>query len=146
MGTTLQERLDWLEEAREADADLGFPGRMLALCSLPTDQGKRSHFVRTNGPFTLAMTAVGTPRLLHGNLPRLLLALTWKQVYVQHGPFPETASDNVTVHAFRKKCLRELMKIQRAWPELNYATERGRLILRPTPAQIPPGRKPNAYA
>ena len=35
MGTTLQERLDWLDEAREADADLGFPGRMLALCSLP---------------------------------------------------------------------------------------------------------------
>ena len=75
MGTTLQERHDWLDEAREADADLGFPGRMLALCSLPrTGQGKRSHFVHTNGPFTLAMTAVGTPRLLYGNLPRLLLA------------------------------------------------------------------------
>ena len=35
MGTTLQEQLDWLEEAREADADHGFLGRMLALCSLP---------------------------------------------------------------------------------------------------------------
>ena len=75
MGTTLQERLAWLDEAREADADLGFPCRMPALYSLPrTGQGKRSHFVRTNGPFTLAMTAVGTPRLLYGNLPRLLLA------------------------------------------------------------------------
>ena len=31
MGTTLPEWLDWLDEAREADADLGFPGRMLAL-------------------------------------------------------------------------------------------------------------------
>ena len=40
-----------MDEAREAGADLGFPGRMLALCSLPrTCQGKRSHFVLTNGP------------------------------------------------------------------------------------------------
>ena len=58
MGTTLQEQLDWLDQARQADADLGFLGRMLALCSLPrTDQGKRSQFVRTNGPFSLAMSA-----------------------------------------------------------------------------------------
>jgi len=41
MGTTLQEQLDWLNEARKADADLGFRGRMLALCSLRwTGQGK----------------------------------------------------------------------------------------------------------
>ena len=40
MGTTLQERLDRLDEAPEADADLGFPSRMLALCILPrTGQG-----------------------------------------------------------------------------------------------------------
>ena len=30
MATTLQERLDWLDDAREAGADLGFLGRMLA--------------------------------------------------------------------------------------------------------------------
>jgi len=30
--------------------------------------------VRTNGPFTLAITAVGTSRLPCGNLPHLLLA------------------------------------------------------------------------
>ena len=74
MGTTLQQ-LDWLEEARKADADLGFLGRMLALCSLPrTDQGKRSQFVRTNGPFSLAMSAGASGKLPYGNLPRLLLA------------------------------------------------------------------------
>ena len=40
MRTTLQEQLDWLDEAREAEADPGFLGRMLALCSLPrTNQG-----------------------------------------------------------------------------------------------------------
>ena len=62
MGTTLQEHLEWLDEARKADADLGFPGRMRALCSLPRiDQGKRFRFVHTNGPFTLEMSAAGTP-------------------------------------------------------------------------------------
>ena len=75
MGTTLQEQLDWLNEARKADADLGFRGRMLALCSLRwTGQGKRSHFARTNGTFTLAMSAVGNTRFPCGNLPRPLLA------------------------------------------------------------------------
>ena len=75
MGTTLQEQLDWLNEAREADADLGFLGRMLALCSLPrTDQGILSHFVRANVTFTLAMSAVGNTRFPCGNLPRPLLA------------------------------------------------------------------------
>ena len=75
-----------------------------------------------------------------------LLALTWKQVYVQHGSYPERVGDTRTVANSRKKCLRELKKIQFPWPELHYTTERGRLILHPTPAQIPPGRKPNAYA
>ena len=75
MGTTQPEQLDWLDEAREADADPGFPDGMVALCSLPrTDQGKLSNYVRANCPFPLAMTAVGTPRLPSGNLPRLLLA------------------------------------------------------------------------
>jgi len=75
LGTTLQEQLDWLDEAREADADPGFPGRMLAHCSLPrTDQVKHSHFVHTNGPFTWAMTGIGTPRLPCGNLPLVLIA------------------------------------------------------------------------
>ena len=75
MGTTLQERLDWLNETREADADPGFPGRMLALCIRRwTGQGKRSYFVRTNGPCTWAMSAVGTARLPCGNLARLLLS------------------------------------------------------------------------
>ena len=289
MGTTLQEQLDWLDQAREADADLGFLGRMLALCCLPrTDQGKRSHFVRTNGPFSLAMSAGASGKLPYGNLPRLLLAwvsteavrtgrrelvlgkslrhfmghlrinndggvprrrfrdqmerlfscaislhyrgdaksirlagviadkavfwwdydrpdmdtlfpseirlsqpffdsivrqpipinlnclhalrrstlgldlylwltyrtfsltqplaLAWKQLYIQHGPFPEKAGDNVTVQAFRKKCLRELKKIKLAWPQLHYTTERGRLILHPTPAQIPDERESDAYA
>ena len=64
------------------------------------------------------------------------LALTWEQLYVQNDSLPEKGGDKVTVEAFRKKCLWELMKINRAWSELNAAAGRGRLILHPTPAQI----------
>ena len=73
MGTTLQEHRDWLDEAR--DADLGFRGRVLAHCSQPrVDQGKRSHFVRQNGPFNLVMSAGVQEMLAYENLPRLLPA------------------------------------------------------------------------
>ena len=61
--------------ASEADADLGFMARMLALCSLPrTNPGNRDKYVRRNGPYTLVMTATGTAKLPFGILPRLLLA------------------------------------------------------------------------
>ena len=60
----------------EADADVGFMARLLALCSLPrTDPGNRDRYVRRNGPFTLIMIAGGEiPKLPYGTLPRLLLA------------------------------------------------------------------------
>jgi len=75
MGTTLQEQLDRWDEARQADADPEFLVRMWAHCSLPrVDRGKRSHFVHTYGPFTLAMIAIGIARRPCGNLPLLLLA------------------------------------------------------------------------
>ena len=71
-------RLDQLEQlvrASEADPDLGFMGRLMALCSLPrTDPGQRLQYKRVNGPYTLIMTAVGQTGLSFGNLPRLLLA------------------------------------------------------------------------
>ena len=34
-----------------------------------------------------------------------------------------------TVQNFRKKCLRELKKIKKAWPEINFAVRRGELVL-----------------
>jgi len=285
MGTTLQEQLDWLNEAREADADPGFPGRMLALCSLAwTGQGKRSHFARTNGTFSLAMSAVGNTRFPCGDLPRPLLAWVCSEVVrtgrrllvlrkgfrgfmarpgihsVGRDPrrrlrnrmaglfssatislhyrgnhnsvrlagvvgdkavfwrdfdrlipseirLPQPFFDSIVrqpvpvglncLHASRRstlgldlylwltcrtfsltdplalsraqaytsmvpplrrpatispsgtiaiKCLGELKKIKLDWPELIDATEPGPLILHPTPAQILPGQRPNAYA
>ena len=71
-------RLDQVTQlvgASEADADLGFMARMLALCSLPrTNPGNRDKYVRRNGPYTLYMTATGNAKLPYGPMPRLLLA------------------------------------------------------------------------
>ena len=69
---------------------------------------------------------------------RAPLRLTWKQLYCQFGAHPAKARDNNTVQAFRYKVLRELKKIKLAWPELNYATAKGVLILLPSIPAIAP--------
>ena len=72
---TLADQVDQLVSASEADADLGFMARMMALCSLPrTNPGDRIRYKRVNGPYTLYMTAGGGCKLPFGNFPRLLLA------------------------------------------------------------------------
>ena len=73
--TTLRQ-VNQLIEASEADADLGFMARLLALCSLPrTNPKTRLQYVRRNGPYTLTMTASSAGvKLPFGTLPRLLLA------------------------------------------------------------------------
>ena len=69
---------------------------------------------------------------------RAPLRLTWQHLYRQFGAHPDKASDKFTVHAFRYKVLRELKKIKIAWPDLNYATDRGVLILHPSTSAIAP--------
>ena len=278
---TVADQVNLLVSAREADPDLGFMGRTMALCSLPrSNPGNRKEYKRVNGPFTLYMGAGGGNKLPFGNLPRLLLAwvcteavrtqsrelvlgrslsefmrtldiysnsgrvhtrlrnqmkrlfgctvtmvyeepggfarvssfvadkhefwwnerkpnesslweskiylgeqffneiirhpvpldmntltalkrsplgldlylwltyrmftlkhplrLTWRQVYRQFGAHPAKASDNNTVQAFRYKVLRELKKIKLPWPDLNYATGKGVLILLPSTPAITP--------
>ena len=66
------------------------------------------------------------------------MRLSWPTLYRQLGVDPSRASDNVTVQRFRKDCLRELKKIKLAWPELNYATAPGVLILLPSTPTIAP--------
>ena len=69
------DQVDQLVGASEAEADLGFMARMMALCSLPrTNPGNRKEYKRVNGPYTLYMNAVGGNKLPFGNIPRLLLA------------------------------------------------------------------------
>ena len=55
--TTLHQ-VNQLIEASEAEPDIGFMARLLALCSLPrTNPGDRLQFKRVNGPYTLGMIA-----------------------------------------------------------------------------------------
>ena len=72
---TQADQVNQLVSASEADADLGFMARTMALCSLPrTNPGDRLRYVRCNGPYTLVMNAGGLHKLPFGNLPRLLMA------------------------------------------------------------------------
>ena len=74
-GFTLADQVNQLVSASEADPDLGFMARTMALCSLPrSNPGNRLQYKRTNGPFTLGMIAGLGNKLPYGNLPRLLLA------------------------------------------------------------------------
>ena len=68
--------------------------------------------------------------------------LTWRRMYRQFGSDPAKASDKNTVQDFRSKVLRELKKIKLAWPELNYGTARGLLILYPSFPHISPVPEP----
>ena len=64
--------------------------------------------------------------------------ITWRQVYRQFGTDPDQTSDKQTVKNFRRKVLRELKKIKLAWPDLNYSTAPGVLILHPSTPAIAP--------
>ena len=68
--------------------------------------------------------------------------ITWRQVYRQFGVAPAKASEKRTVQNFRIKVLRELKKIKMAWPDLNYTTAPGVLILLPSKSVIPPAPEP----
>ena len=62
---TQADQVNQLVGASEADPDLGFMARMMALCSLPrSSPGNRLQYKRVNGPYKLPF----------GNYPRLLLA------------------------------------------------------------------------
>ena len=72
---TVADQVHQLVTASEADPDRAFMARMMALCSLPrSNPGKRTQYVRRNGPYTLVMSATGLNKLPFGNLPRLLMA------------------------------------------------------------------------
>ena len=72
---TQADQVNQLVEASEADPDMGFMARMMALCSLPrSNPGDRLQYVRVNGPYKLIMYSSGETKLPFGNFPRLLLA------------------------------------------------------------------------
>ena len=72
---TQADQVNQLVSASEADPDLGFMARLMALCSLPrSNPGNRLQYKRVNGPYKLIIIAGGDNKLPYGNLPRLLLA------------------------------------------------------------------------
>ena len=75
---------------------------------------------------------------------RVPLQLSWQQVYLQFGAEPAKASGKNIVQMFRRKVLRELKKIKLAWPDLNYSTAPGVLILHPSTPAIPSVRAASA--
>ena len=83
---TQLDQVTQLVSAREADPELGFMARLLALCSLPrTNPGNRLQYKRVNGPYTLVMFSSGETKLPYGTLPRLLLAwVCTEAVWTQH--------------------------------------------------------------
>ena len=68
------------------------------------------------------------------------LRISWRQLYRQFGAEPSKASNHYTVKDFRRKVLRELVKIKAAWPDLNYTIPRGCLELRPSKSAVPTAR------
>ena len=69
------DQIDRLLHAADADEDIAYLARLLALCSLPrTNPGNRTQYKRTNGPYKLIMIAGGDNKLPFGHIPRLLLA------------------------------------------------------------------------
>ena len=54
------DQVDQLVRASEADPDLGFMARMMALCSLPrTNPGNRTQYKRVNGPTSSSCRSPG---------------------------------------------------------------------------------------
>ena len=79
---TQLDQIAQLVAARDADPELGFMARLLALCSLPrTNPGNQLQYVRRNGPYTLGMSAGINNRLPYGTRPRL-----------RGGPYPSDSS------------------------------------------------------
>ena len=63
-GFTLADQVHQLVTASEADPDMGFMARLMALCSLPrTNPGNQYRYVRRNGPYKLIMSATGDHKL-----------------------------------------------------------------------------------
>ncbi len=74
-GFTVADQVNQLVGASEADPNLGFMGRTMALCSLPrSNPGNRHQYKRVNGPYKLIMIAGGDNKLPFGTNPRLILA------------------------------------------------------------------------
>jgi len=75
--------------------------------------------------------------LLNGKGPKIQ-RLSWHQLYAQFGKDPAKASDKLVVNDFRKDALRELRKLKRSWPSLDYGIPKGFLEVRGCQPSVAP--------
>ena len=116
-GFTLADQVNQLVSASEADPELGFMARTMALCSLPrSNPGNRLQYKRTNGPFTLGMIAGLGNKLPYGNLPRLLLALGMHRSGADPKPRAGYGSFALRVHA-------DIGGLRQQWENTNPASQ-----------------------
>ena len=74
-GFTKFDQVELLLAAAKEPGEVAFMARLLTLCSLPRRSlGEARQYRRVNGPYTMIVSATGTPGLPYGTLPRLVLA------------------------------------------------------------------------
>ena len=142
---TQLDQVTQLVAARDADPDLGFMARLLALCSLPRTNPKNRHeFKRVNGPYTLYMVAGGGNKLPYGTLPRL------RRAWVVH----RSGADAITrahprrfalgVHAegghLQHQRRQAHTRLRNQMRRLFGCTVTGALVLSPSPPVIAPSQ------
>ena len=99
-GFTVADQVDRLVSASEANPDMGFMARTMALCSLPrSNPGNRHQYKRVNGPYKLIMIAGGDNKLPFGNLPRLLLAWVSTEAVRTQSPVLSLGKSALGFHA-----------------------------------------------
>ena len=86
-----EDQLRTLADLRDNDAaadEIGFINRILTMCALPrTDRGTDRNFVRRNGPYTLALTALNPKYYLpYGTYPRIVFAWVCTEVVRTRSP------------------------------------------------------------
>ena len=97
---TQPDQIHQLVSASEADSNLGFMARTMALCSLPrTNPGNSHQYKRVNGPYKLVMVAGADNKLPYGTIPRLLLAWVCDRSGTDSKPRTRPGSFALEVHA-----------------------------------------------
>ena len=90
--------------------------------------------------FGAAPEKVGTKSTVKSFQLRWRDSASWKQINRQFGAAPEKVGTKSTVKSFQRAGLRELKKINRAWPGLCYQAAPGGLVLSPSLPRIPPAQ------